>query len=139
MSARFCHPPAALRLRRGHKRGFGESLHHVPRHSSDRFHAQKGGRVATERDEFLRAAWRVMVSLGRSTPSGWCSWMKWERTPPPRAFVRLLAQRRACAPGGPAQPRQEHHAFGLDDSWWDGRDDGRCLRALRTKKFSSPT
>jgi DDE superfamily endonuclease len=34
----------------------------VERHSSDRFHAQKGGRVATERDEFLRAAWRVMVA-----------------------------------------------------------------------------
>src|SRR5215213_7774589 len=46
----------------GHKRGFGEPLHDVPRHSSDRFHAQKGGRTATERDEFLRAAWRVMVA-----------------------------------------------------------------------------
>jgi hypothetical protein len=42
-------------------RGFGEPLHHVPLHSSDRFYAQKGGRSATERDEFLRAAWRVMV------------------------------------------------------------------------------
>jgi hypothetical protein len=46
---------------RGHKRSFGEPFHHVPRHSSDRFHAQKGGRSATERDEFLRATWRVMV------------------------------------------------------------------------------
>jgi transposase len=34
----------------------------VPRHSSDRFNAQKGGRSATERDGFLRAAWRVMVA-----------------------------------------------------------------------------
>jgi len=40
---------------------FGEPLHHVPHHSSDRFYAQKGGRSATEREEFLRAAWRVMV------------------------------------------------------------------------------
>src|SRR5215217_7717957 len=49
-------------VRGGHKRGFGEPLHDVPRHSSDRFHAQKGGPSATERDEFLRAAWRVMVA-----------------------------------------------------------------------------
>jgi transposase len=28
---------------------------------------------ASERDEFLRAAWRSLWSLGRSTPSGWCS------------------------------------------------------------------
>src|SRR5215208_4081055 len=34
----------------------------VPRHSSDRLYAQKGGRVATERGEFERAAWRVMVA-----------------------------------------------------------------------------
>jgi hypothetical protein len=31
-------------------------------HSPDRFHTEKGGRVATERNEFLRAAWRVMVA-----------------------------------------------------------------------------
>jgi transposase-like protein len=36
--------------------------YHVSRHSPDRFDAQKGGRSATERDEFLRAAWRVMVA-----------------------------------------------------------------------------
>src|SRR3712207_1310155 len=47
---------------RGHKRGFGEPFHHVPRHISDRFHAQKGGPSATERDEFLRATWGVMVA-----------------------------------------------------------------------------
>ena len=34
----------------------------MPCHSTDRFHAQKGGPSATERDEFLRAAWRVMVA-----------------------------------------------------------------------------
>jgi transposase len=52
------HPSTALRLHRGHDWTLGESLHHVPRHSSHRLYAQKGGRVATERDEFLRAAWR---------------------------------------------------------------------------------
>src|SRR5215211_8930884 len=52
----------ALRVRGGHKRGLCEPLHHVPLHSSDRFHAQKGGPTATERDEFLRAAWRVLVA-----------------------------------------------------------------------------
>ena len=31
-------------------------------HSPDRLDPQKGRRVATERDEFLRAAWRVMVA-----------------------------------------------------------------------------
>jgi hypothetical protein len=40
----------------------GEPLDHVPSHSSDRFDTQKGGRSATERDEFLRAAWRIMVA-----------------------------------------------------------------------------
>jgi hypothetical protein len=35
----------------------------VPRHSPHRPHQEKGGRVATERDEFERAAWwRVMVA-----------------------------------------------------------------------------
>src|SRR3982751_5917124 len=52
----------ALRVRGGHKRGLCEPLDHVPLHSSDRFHAQKGGTSATERDEFLRAAWRVLVA-----------------------------------------------------------------------------
>src|SRR5215211_4912598 len=51
-----------MRVRGGLKRGFGEPLDDVPGHSSDRFDAQKGGRVATERDEFLRTAWRVMVA-----------------------------------------------------------------------------
>jgi hypothetical protein len=34
----------------------------VPRHSPDRLYTQKVGRSATERDEFARAAWRVMVA-----------------------------------------------------------------------------
>jgi hypothetical protein len=34
----------------------------VPRHSQDWPHQEKRGRVATERDEFERAAWRVMVA-----------------------------------------------------------------------------
>jgi hypothetical protein len=34
----------------------------VSRHSPHRFHEEKGGRVATERDEFERATWRVMVA-----------------------------------------------------------------------------
>jgi transposase len=34
----------------------------VPRHSPRGSHQEKGGRVATQRDAFLRAAWRVMVA-----------------------------------------------------------------------------
>ena len=34
----------------------------MPRHSPHRPYQEKGGRVATERDEFERAAWRVMVA-----------------------------------------------------------------------------
>ena len=34
----------------------------MPRHSEDRPYQEKGGRLATERDEFERAAWRVMVA-----------------------------------------------------------------------------
>ena len=40
----------------------GQSLHHVPSHKADGRNQEKGGRSATERDEFLRAAWRVMVA-----------------------------------------------------------------------------
>ena len=56
------HPSGALRLRRGHHGALGESLHHVSSHSPHRFHEEKRGRVATERDEFERAAWRVMMA-----------------------------------------------------------------------------
>jgi hypothetical protein len=33
----------------------------VPSHKADELNQEKGGRSATEREEFLRAAWRVMV------------------------------------------------------------------------------
>jgi hypothetical protein len=56
------HTPGALRLHRGHDGALCKSLHHVPRHSQDRSYQEKGGRVATERDEFERAAWRVMMA-----------------------------------------------------------------------------
>jgi transposase len=45
-----------------HDGTMGEPLHDVPRHSRARLHQEKGGRLATERDGFLRAAWRVMVA-----------------------------------------------------------------------------
>src|SRR3712207_2436551 len=50
------HTSGALRLHRGHDGALCKSLHHVPRHSQDRSYKEKGGRVATERDEFERAA-----------------------------------------------------------------------------------
>ena len=34
----------------------------MSRYSPHRLHEEKGGRVATERDEFERATWRVMVA-----------------------------------------------------------------------------
>ena len=43
----------------------------------------------------------------------------------PRTPVRLHSKRPAHAPAGSTQPWQQHDASGLDDSWWDGRDDGR--------------
>src|SRR5215218_5228160 len=55
-------PSGALRVHRSHHGDLGEPLHDVPRHSPRRAHQEKGGRVATERDEFLRAAWRAMVA-----------------------------------------------------------------------------
>src|SRR5919112_3181683 len=60
--APFRHPPRALRVRGGDDGTLREPLHDVPRHSEARPHQEKGGRVATQRDEFLRAAWRVMVA-----------------------------------------------------------------------------
>jgi hypothetical protein len=35
---------------------------------------------ASERDEFLRAAWRSLVAGEISTPSGLCSWTRWAPT-----------------------------------------------------------
>jgi len=34
----------------------------VPSHKADGRNQEKGGRSATEREEFLRAAWRVLVA-----------------------------------------------------------------------------
>src|SRR5215204_705976 len=56
------HPSGTPRLHRGYDRTRCKSLHHVSRHSPHRLHEEKGGRIATERDEFERAAWRVMVA-----------------------------------------------------------------------------
>src|SRR3712207_5721138 len=56
------HPSGALRLHRGHDRTLCKPLHHVSRYSPHRLHEEKGGRVATGRDEFERATWRVMVA-----------------------------------------------------------------------------
>jgi transposase len=39
-----------------------QSIHRVPSHKADELDQEKGGRSATEREEFLRAAWRVMVA-----------------------------------------------------------------------------
>lgn len=44
-------------------RALGESLDRVPPcYSPDRLHEEKKGGVATERDEFVRAAWQVTVA-----------------------------------------------------------------------------
>jgi hypothetical protein len=58
----FRHPPRALRLHTRPHGALGEPLYNLPRHSPDRIEQKKGGRLATERDEFQRAAWRVMVA-----------------------------------------------------------------------------
>src|SRR5215213_10021528 len=58
----FRHPPRALRLHTRPHGALGESLNNLPRHSPDWVKQEKGGRSATERDEFQRAAWRVMVA-----------------------------------------------------------------------------
>ena len=47
---------------RSHDETLGKSLDDVPRHSPLRPYQEKGGRAATERDEVLRAAWRVTVA-----------------------------------------------------------------------------
>src|SRR5215208_4952653 len=58
----FRHPPRARRLHTRPHGALGESLDDLPRHSPDRIEQEKGGRSATERDEFQRAAWRVTVA-----------------------------------------------------------------------------
>lgn len=54
--APLCRPPGPLRLHTERHGIFGKPLHHVPLHSPHRLDPQKGGRSATERDEFRRAA-----------------------------------------------------------------------------------
>src|SRR5215203_2663987 len=76
------HPPRALRLRGSHDGPIREPLDHVPRYSQDRPHQEKGGRSATERDEFLRASGRVMVAARVESPRGSSSWTNAARTPP---------------------------------------------------------
>jgi hypothetical protein len=47
---------------------------------------------ASERDEFLRAAWRLMVAEGIPTPSSsWCSWTSAPPTPRWHPCVGLVA------------------------------------------------
>src|SRR5215203_5487643 len=60
--APVCEPSGTLRVHRSCDGSLGKSLDDVPCHSQDRPHQEKGGRSATERDGFLRAAWRVMVA-----------------------------------------------------------------------------
>ena len=118
------HPKGALRVRGGPKRGFGEPLYDVPRHRQDRFHAQKGGRVATERDEFLRAAWRSMVAA--------------EVDPSRLVFVDEMWLHTSLAPLYGYAPRGERVRLSVPRNRgqnttllasigprWDGRDDGR--------------
>ncbi len=62
------HPSGPLRLHRGHHGALGEPLDDVSGRSPDRLHEEKGGRSATERDEFERAAWRVMVAAAVDEP-----------------------------------------------------------------------
>src|SRR5215210_1885456 len=56
------HALREARIPEGGGRGFGEQFDGVPRVGADGAHAQKGGVKAGERDEFLRAAWRVLVA-----------------------------------------------------------------------------
>ncbi len=89
-------------------------LHYVPRrHSSDRFHAQKGGPSATERDEFLRAAWRMMVAQEVDPERLVFLRRRWERTHLPGAPLRLLSKRRERVhlQVGCTQSWQEHDAL----------------------------
>src|SRR5215211_508318 len=58
----FRHPPRAPRLHTRPHEALGGSLDDLTRHSPAWIKQEKGGRSATERDEFQRAAWRVMVA-----------------------------------------------------------------------------
>src|SRR5919107_2923065 len=109
-AAAFRHPQRAPRLHTRPHGTLGESLDNLPRHSPDWIKQEKGGRSATERDEFRRAAWRVMVA--------------WAVEPERLLFVeecgvhtslapiyhRLRSHRRAPTSAGATQPGQEHDA-----------------------------
>ena len=60
--AALCQPSGSLHLHRDRNRIVGEPLDDVPLHSPPWSEQEKRGRVATERDEFRRTAWRVMVA-----------------------------------------------------------------------------
>ena len=60
--APLSHPAREVRVPAGGGIRGGQPLHRVPSHKADGLHQEKGGRSATERDEFLRAAWRVLVA-----------------------------------------------------------------------------
>jgi hypothetical protein len=60
--ASFHHPPTEVRVSADDSLLGSQSIHRVPSHKADELNQEKGGRSAAERDEFLRAAWRVMVA-----------------------------------------------------------------------------
>ena len=57
--------------------------------------SKKRSMGASERDEFLRAAWRVMVAAATPGPSVWSSSMRWAPTHLSHAPVCLVAPWRA--------------------------------------------
>ena len=63
----FVHPPRAPRLHIRPHGALGESLDGPRRHSPAWIEQEKGGRSATERDEFQRAAWRVTATLPKTS------------------------------------------------------------------------
>ena len=132
------HPKGALRVRASRKWDFGAPLYHVPCHSQHRPHPQKGGPSATEREEFLRAAWRLMVAAEVDPERLVFLRTRWEYILRLRPFTVTPRRVSACAFRCRATLRQEHDAFGLDHPRRDGRNDGRgglqrpgSLRGLR--------
>ena len=102
----------------------------MPRHSSDRLYAQKGGRVAAERDEFLRATWRVMVAAVVVEPEGllFVDECGTHTSLAPTYGYAPRGERlwRAPVPAGAPRPRQEHdgafeHERGGDGTFVDRR------------------
>src|SRR5215218_9972039 len=60
--APLSHPAREVRVPAGGSIRGGQPLHLVPSHKADGRDQEKGGRSAQERDEFLRATWRVLVA-----------------------------------------------------------------------------